>query len=283
MNHQSLPVWGVDVFSESPLAGHRAVIVGNTAGLRSTQQERIIDAFPGVPVGLISTQDQELELIAQSETDGHPEHLPIACLATTETTPQSILGGGTQHPVTTIGQSPGITLEPPTASIETLADPLDEALGGVSRGTLSVGTDELPPALVTLHRRWVVIPLTYFSELSDVTSDAATTLCEKYDAAGVCALTFDTLTADTPVHIRTISSDPTAGLVTAGGAVGAYLRHYDAIDATEIAVAAGLDDPAHRLTVSLGETVAVGGQTTPFLTGDLTVPDPDDDPEFIEA
>ena len=173
MNHQSLPLWGVDVFAHQPLAGVRAFVVGAATSTTSTQHDRILETLTGMPVGIVDDTGDAVELVATGGVDGHPEQLALAALAVTDHTPSTVVSPGGQYAVPTTDPEPTLAVEPPAATIDQIDATLDEPLAGVSRGTLTVGDAELPPAAVTLGRRWLVVPLAYFSELSGLETAAA--------------------------------------------------------------------------------------------------------------
>lgn len=282
MDNPSLPLWGVDVFATRPFAGVRALIVEEAGQLTATQQTQVADALAPLPVGLVQTTAETVEIVDSHHGGGHPEQLLFAALAATDVDPTTVVSPGGQFQVTPVSETPGLTLEPPTATVTTLEGDLDAAVAGATQGHLPIGDEELPPAVVTLHHRWLVVPLAYFSDLSAVDPAAATDLCAQHDAVGLCVLTFDTVDAATTVHMRSVSTAEAAGLVTAAGAVGVYLRRYGAVDDSTVSVAAGLETPPQRLTLALDTPVAVAGPNTTFLTGAIAVPG-DDDTVFIEA
>lgn len=283
MNHETLPLWGLDVFAKQPLTGRQAIIVGTGASLTASQRDRVLGALPDLPVGILHEAGDPVELATDTASDAGSGHLGLAAISTLDHPPPAIVSGGRQYQVTTVVGAPAIELEPPAASVDPIDDVFDEALAGASRGTLAVGDDALPPAVVTLGQRWIVVPLAYFSDVSSVSSDLSHDLCRRYDAVGLCAMTFDTVTPGATVHLRTVTTAESAAPTLAAGSVGAYLRQYGAIDGSEVAIAAGLETPPRRIDVGLGPTLAVGGPTTTYLTGDLVVPDDEpDDTDIIE-
>ena len=172
--------------------------------------------------------------------------------------------------------------------IERVADALDIDPAAI--------TDvDLPMARSSTGLPFLIVPVTFLSVLGECEPDMAAieAVCETVDATGLYAVTFDTLTADATAHGRMfapgagIPEDPVTG--TASGAVGAYLRKFDAVETNEMTFEQGhfVDRPG-RVTVRVddsaprGERVRVGGRATIAFDGDLAVPDIDED-DLIEA
>ncbi len=175
---------------------------------------------------------------------------------------------------------------PKIRTVELDSERVAEALGLDSTVISDVG---LPLARSSTGLPFLVVPVTFLSVLGDCEPDfpAVEECCEIVDAVGMYVFTFDTLDHDATAHGRMfaplagVPEDPVTG--TASGAVGTYLREFEAVDEGEMVFEQGhfLDCPG-RVRVHVENEVRVGGRATIALDGTLTIPDIEDT-EIIEA
>jgi trans-2,3-dihydro-3-hydroxyanthranilate isomerase len=167
---------------------------------------------------------------------------------------------------------------------------------GTERAALRGASDDLPLAVADTGLPFLVVPITYLSDLGDADPDfgAVEALADDVGAAGVYMFSFDALDRDSTLHGRAwvpgagVDEDPVTG--TASGAAGAYLHHFGAFDddtPEEMVFEQGhfVDRPGRvRVRVGSGDGGAptVGGTAVETLDGDLSVPDPETD-DILEA
>jgi len=165
---------------------------------------------------------------------------------------------------------------------------------GTETAALRGASDDLPLAVADTGLPFLVVPITYLSDLGDADPnfDAVEALAAEVDAAGIYMFTFDTLEGESTLHGRAwvpgagIDEDPVTG--TASGATGAYLEHFDAFDddtPEEMVFEQGhfVDRPGTvRVRAADGGAPTVGGTAVETLDGDLAVPEADED-DILEA
>ncbi|WP_336034728.1 PhzF family phenazine biosynthesis protein [Halobacterium yunchengense] len=168
------------------------------------------------------------------------------------------------------------------------------AATGLDLEALRGASDDLPLAVASTGLPFLVVPVTYLSDLGAAGPDfdAVDALADDVDAAGVYAFSFDTLDGDATLHGRAwvpgagIDEDPVTG--TASGAAAAYLTHYAAFGgdiADELVFEQGhfVDRPGRvRVRPNGGDAPAVGGTAVETLDGTLRVPAPADE-DILEA
>jgi PhzF family phenazine biosynthesis protein len=170
---------------------------------------------------------------------------------------------------------------------EAVADAL-----GIDVATLrDVGAD-MPMAVADTGEPWLLVPVNYFEHLSKLQPDmpAIDDLCERVDAVGLYAFTFDTIGGQATLHgrafapSRSVGEDPVTG--TAAGACAAHVRREGALDDTieQVAVEQGhfLDRPGTVRVDTDGQEAWVGGRAVTTLQGSMTVPEAATDDDIIE-
>ncbi|MFB6080181.1 MAG: PhzF family phenazine biosynthesis protein [Haloferacaceae archaeon] len=170
-------------------------------------------------------------------------------------------------------------------------DRVGDALGVDPAALRDVGAD-LPAAAAATPAAdgpYLVVPVNFLERLgeADPAGDALAALADDHDAAGVCAVTFDALSADATLHARWFVPEPSGGTTEVGatgataGAAGAYLHAGDAFDdpPDEVRIEGGhfLDRPGVVRVRVTGEGVEVGGRAVAALDGRATLPADDED------
>lgn len=160
---------------------------------------------------------------------------------------------------------------------------------GISENGLA--TPELPIAAASVDAPWLIVPVSYFSDLRSITPKwpALTELCHQHDLTGIYAFTFDTLQTDTTAHARVFLPNrqrEVPGARMAAGAAGVYIREMQALDGGSpdgLCFEQGyhINRPAH-VSVKVARDVRVGGTGTITLNAKLSVDSPDPG-DIIEA
>jgi len=291
----TLAVALVDAFATEPMTGNPAGVVPEASDLAADQMAAIASELGASETAFVREGDEAGRTLRyftpETEIDrcGHATIAAFSLL-----TERGTVTAGTHEVETAAGvlevevtgdRTVWTTQSPPEI------DPVDVSLAdaaatlGLEPAALSEVGDGLPIARASTGVPFLVVPVAYFDHLSGATPDrtAVETLCERADATGLYAFTFDTLEPEATLHGRTfaplagIPEDPVTG--TASGAVGAYLRHYGAVDAPDPLVFEQghfLDRPG-RVRVRTGGTPAVGGEAVTVLEGDVVVPESEDD------
>jgi len=171
-------------------------------------------------------------------------------------------------------------------------DRIAAALGADPATLADIGAD-LPLATASTGLDYLVVPVNFLEALSGLDPDfrAIAELTAESGVTGVYAFTFDTLDRDTTLHGRMfapgvgVDEDPVTG--TASGAVGAYLREFEAFDGElpeELLLEQGhfVDRPGRVRVRPRADPIAVGGTAVAALDGTVSVPERDDDDGIIE-
>ena len=305
----------VDAFTEEPLSGNPAGLVPEAAGLTDAQMQAVAAELGASETAFLRPDDDadrgiryftpttEVDLCGHATIASHA-HLHA----------EDDLDPGTHTLSTNVGVL-DIEVEPDGRVWMTQADPEVRAVDGTGEGDGEVdradvaealeidadalGIDEealdvedLPLAYASTGLPFLVVPVRLLSDLGDAEPDAGAvkSISEAVGSVGIYAFTFDTLEGGSTLHGRMwapaagVPEDPVTG--TASGAVGAYLRAFDAFDATpgEMAFEQGhfVDRPG-RVFVRIGEEVRVGGYGVTALDGELSVPEVEDGGDIIEV
>lgn len=307
----------VDAFAADPAAGTPVGVVPDAAGLTDDQGRAIASELGAGETALVDGVDAEsvaLRRFADGRAIDRSAPATVAALAagfdrgTVDAGTRTVETDGDAREVAvyddgTVWIDEGeAQVRQPDVDHEELATAL-----GVDVATLrDVGAD-LPPGRASVGPAWLLVPVNYFEHLSDASPDATAIadLCERTDADGLYAFTFDTIDGNATVHGRTFAAPrgadddvdgardrsttgaverPTTG--TAEGVCGAYLRIHAALDGErdEIVFEGGhfLDRPGRVRVRSDGATVEVGGRAVTTLDGEMVVPDPAED-DIIEV
>jgi len=291
----------VDAFTEEPTRGNGAGVVPDAEGLSVHQMQRIADEFAQsetaflLPSGTADrrvryfTPDQEVDLCGHATVASHA-HLYE----------DGVIGAGTHSLETEVGvieveiEDDGtvwMTQDAPTVErVDRSYDEVGAALGVDPATMRDVGAD-LPLAVASTGLPFLVVPVNFLDAVgsADPDMDAVEELCDDLGATGVYLFSFDALSAEATLHGRMfapgagVPEDPVTG--TASGAVGAYLRQFEAFDGMpeEMTFEQGhYIDRDGLVHVRAREEIRVGGHAVTTLDGDLWVP-PDEDDEIIEA
>ncbi|MCU4926855.1 PhzF family phenazine biosynthesis protein [Halobacteria archaeon AArc-dxtr1] len=293
---QPIRVRQVDAFADEPLAGNPAGVVPDADGLSADQMQAIASELAVSETAFVresDVADRRLRYFTPTtEVDccGHATigtfaHLHEAGEVAGTTTVETNAG------VLDVEVDPDGTVwmsqdEPTIREVDIDYDRVAESLG-VDRTALRGPSADLPLAVASTGLPFLLVPITYLSDVGGAEPDLAAieTLAEAVDAAGIYLFTFDTLAGDATLHGRTfvpgagVPEDPVTG--TASGAVGAYLKQYEAFDPfpQECRVEQGhyVDRPG-TVRVQIDDPVRIGGTGVTSLTGTLSVPEaPDDD------
>lgn len=295
----------VDAFTSEPLAGNGAGVVPDADGLNAEQMRAIARELAQsetaflLPSGEADrrvryfTPETELDVCGHATIASHAflhEDGRIDAETYTLETNVGVLD------IEIDGGTVWMTQNPP--EIREVDVGYDEAAAalGLRETALSGMREDLPIARATTGLPFLMFPVEYLSDLSDMEPDmgAIADLSEEHDCAGVFVFSFDTLESESTLHARMfapgagVPEDPVTG--TASGACGAYLDRFGAFDPTpaEMVFEQGffVDRGGLARVRASGATaegiVQVGGEAVVALDGELRVPPADED-EIIEA
>lgn len=319
----------VDAFTDDPLTGNPAGLVPDAEGLETSQMQAIARELNASETAFLAPGDEadrriryftpttEVDLCGHATIASHAFlHAAGAIDAGTHTlaTNAGVLEIDVTDDAVWMTQAP-----PELHEVDVTHEEVAAALG-IDLAALEDVSDDLPLAWATTGLAFLVVPVAFLESLGDAEPDMAAVeaLCEEVDATGVYAFTFDTIDADATLHGRMfapgagVPEDPVTG--TASGAVGAYLRRFDAFDdemdrSDGDRDAAGAEEdgapPAEggggnrsvrpglpeemifeqgyfvdrpgRVFVRACDEIRVGGRAVVAMDGELSVPDPEDE------
>ncbi|MFC7155631.1 PhzF family phenazine biosynthesis protein [Halomarina halobia] len=291
----------VDAFTEEPLSGNAAGVVPDGGGLTADQMQAVARELHASETAFF-TESEEADrrvryFTPETEVDlcGHATVAGHALLHE-----EGAIDAGTHALATNVGvleidvEADGavwMTQGPPELrEVDVRHAEVADALG-VEERALEEVADDLPLAWSSTGLAFLVVPVARLDDLGNAEPDVAAVeaLCEAVDATGVYAFTFETLDPDAALHGRMfaplagVPEDPVTG--TASGAVGAYLREYDAFDdlPAEMAFEQGhfVKRPGRAL-VRARDEIRVGGRAVTVFDGTLSIPDAEED-DVIEA
>lgn len=281
-DHRSISI--VDVFTRDAFEGTPTAVVHDASDL-STAQLQTIASEVGATV---AAEDGMLHAVTSEGERPSVAAVIAAHAATDASADESIETPEGTYPVSRDDRTWVSGFEASLRTVEAGYERVADALGIGTAALAGVGED-LPIARASIGHPVLVVPVNYFEQVGDIEPDAAATaaLCTEFGADTLAVYTFDTLDRDSTVHCRafdasdSIAERPASGLV--GGAVGATLRRFSGIDATEFVCEQGafLDRPG-RVAVRTSDDIAVGGHHATALTGDIAVPDEESD-DLIEV
>ncbi len=291
----------VDAFTEEPTTGNGAGVVPDASGLAPDQMRRIAAELAQSETAFVlpsGSADRRVRYFTPTQEVDLCGHATVATHA--HLWEDGVIGAGTHSLETAVGVLEIEVTEDGTVWMTQDAPEVHEvgldyaevgAALGVDPATLrDVGAD-LPLAVASTGLPFLVVPANFLDAVgsADPDMDAVETLCDRVDATGIYLFTFDALAAESTLHGRMfapgagVPEDPVTG--TASGAVGAYLRRFDAFDSlpAEMVFEQGhyVDRPGH-VHVQAREEIRVGGQAVTTLDGRLWVPEAEDD-DIIEA
>ncbi|EMA46760.1 PhzF family phenazine biosynthesis protein [Halococcus saccharolyticus] len=286
----------VDAFTDEPLAGNTAGVVPEADDLSAAQMQAIARELGASETAFFRSADDadrrvryftpttEVDLCGHATIASHAllrEDGTIDDGAHTLTTNVGVLD------IEIDGEQVWMTQNDP--AIDTVDLDIERVAAALGVETAAIADVDLPLARGSTGLPFLIVPITFLSALGECEPDLAAieTLCESADATGLYAVTFDTLTTDATAHGRMfapaagVPEDPVTG--TASGAVGAYLRHFEAVETSEMIFEQGhfVDRPG-RVDVHIdadapsGEQVRVGGRASIALDGELAVPEIDE-------
>ncbi|OIB56371.1 PhzF family phenazine biosynthesis protein [Natrialba sp. SSL1] len=292
----------VDAFTNDPCTGNPAGVVPEADDLSESQMQAIADEMAVSETAFLQESDeanyrvqyftptQEVDLCGHA-TIGSFAHLYDEGLEPGTTTLETNVG------VLDIDVSEDGTVwmtqnAPQVREVDLSYARAAEVLG-VEQAALEGARDDIPLAVSSTGLPFLVVPITYLSDLGDAAPDMAAVeeLTDEFDAAGVYLFTFDALDRESTLHGRMfapgagIPEDPVTG--TASGAVAAYLDHFGAFDddlPEELRLEQGhyVDRPGYVRVELEGTTVRVGGRGVTTLDGSIVIPEDDED-EILEA
>jgi PhzF family phenazine biosynthesis protein len=292
----------VDAFAAEPMAGNPTGVLTEAGELTDDQMAAIAAELGASATAFVTdseTADRRLRFFTPTGAVDRADHATVAAHAALFE--RDALSEG-EYTVETDGrtidveiQADGtVWLEQGTVDIEDVSLDYDEVADalGIDVATLKdVGAD-LPLAVADTSEPWLVVPVNYFQHLSSLDPDvtAISALCERVDAVGLYAFTFDTIGGQSTLHgrafapSRDIGEDPVTG--TAAGACGAYVRRKGALDDTieQVVVEQGhfLDRPGTVRVDTDGLEAWIGGRAVTTLDGSMTVPAADDEDDILE-
>jgi len=292
----------VDAFTEDPLAGNPAGVVPDAEGLSEEQMQAIARELSVSETAFLQpsgpadrkvryfTPTEEVDLCGHATIGSHVYLRETRDLSAGEHTLETNVGvldvEIDEDGVVWMTQD-----SPEFREVDLEHDRVADALGidGVALRELEI---DLPLAVASTGLPFLVVPATYFRQVSGADPDPAAieALCEEVGATGLYLFTFDALSPDATLHGRMfapgagVPEDPVTG--TASGAVGAYLRRTDAFGGDlpdELLLEQGhvLDRPG-EVRVEVGEEIRVGGAGVTSLEGAVAVPEIESD-EIVEA
>lgn len=320
---RTVPVGVIDAFAADPLAGAPVGVVPAAGGVGGETARALArdlggdgTAFVGPADG--SDADRRLWYVAGAgdgrdrsaadAEDGEGDAVAPPVRATVAACARLLADGRIapgDHVVETAAGSVDVEVtaegavwvERPGTGVETVDldyDRAGAALGVDPAALRDVGAD-LPAAVASAGRPYLVLPVNFLSHLSgaDPDGDAVAALADDHDAAGVYPVTFDALAADATLHARCFrpapggaAEDPVTG--AAAGAAGAYLHAVDAFDGDppdELRVEQGhfIDRPGVVRVRVTDDGVRIGGGAVAALDGQATLPAGDGDDDILVA
>jgi len=286
----------VDAFTDDPLTGNPAGLVPDAEGLDTDQMQAIARELNASETAFLTPGDEADRRIRyftpETEVDlcGHATIASHAFLHA-----EGRIDAGTHTLATDAGvldvdvEEDGtvwMTQAPPEVNEADVSREEAAAALGIDLDALEDVGGDLPIARATTGLPFLVVPVGFLEPLGEAAPDMAAveSLCEDAGTTGVYAFTFDAIDPEATLHGRMfapgagVPEDPVTG--TASGAVGAYLRRFEAFDALpeEMLFEQGhfVDRPG-RVRVRAREEIRVGGRAVVSMDGELSVPDPDDE------
>ena len=298
----------VDAFTDEPLTGNAAGLLPDADGLSDAQMQAVAAELGASETAFLrpsEAADRRIRYFTPTTEVDLCGHATIASHAHLHA--DGVIQAGTHTLETNVGvlevdvEADGrvwMTQDDPEVRAvdgsdgETAAVEADGLAGALGIDVDALRVDDLPLAYASTGLPFLVAPVRLLSDLGGAEPDPAAVeaLADEVGAVGIYAFTFDTLEGESTLHGRMwapgagVPEDPVTG--TASGAVGAYLRAFDAFDAMpeEMIFEQGhfVDRPG-RVYVRIDEEVRVGGYATTALDGELAVPEVDGGEDIVEV
>ena len=292
----------VDAFTDEPFAGNAAGVVPDADGLTDSQMQAVANELGASETAFLTESDRADRRVRYFTPTTEVDlcgHATIALHA--HLFEDGTIDSGTHSLETNVGvldievTDDGTVWmtqdDPEVRRVDLDRERVADALGVDPAALADVGAD-LPLAVASTGLPFLAVPVNFLEHVSGLDPDlgAVEAISREVDATGIYAFTFDALGVDSTLHGRMfapaagVPEDPVTG--TASGAVGAYLREFEAFEGElpeEMVFEQGhfVDRPGH-VRVRVGEQVRVGGRAAVALDGELRVP-ADDEDEFIDA
>ncbi|WP_254537269.1 PhzF family phenazine biosynthesis protein [Halomarina litorea] len=292
----------VDAFTDEPLAGNVAGLVPDAGGLDAGQMQAVARELNASETAFLTDSeeaDRRIRYFTPTTEVDLCGHATIAAHAYLHQ--RGDIEAGTHSLATNVGVldvdvaddgTVWMTQAPPELHEADVTHEDVAAALGIDLDALEDVGEDLPLAWSSTGFPFLVVPVGFLEPLGAADPDMAAveSLCEEVDAMGVYAFTFDAIDPEATLHGRMfapgagVPEDPVTG--TASGAVGAYLREYDAFGddgvPAEMTFEQGhfVDRPG-RVRVRAGDEIEVGGRAVVSLDGRLAIPASDDD-EILE-
>jgi len=292
----------VDAFAAEPTAGNPAGVVPDAGELSDDQRRAIASELGASQTAFVlesDSADRRLRVCTPTEELDRSDHATVAAHAALFERDAIDAGEftvemGTTERAVEVKSDGTVWVEQGPVESREVSLPLEEladALGVDVASLQDVGAD-LPLAVSDAGVPWLLVPVNYFEHISGIDPDMAaiSELCERVEAAGLYAFTFDTISGQATLHGRAfapgrgVGENPVTG--TAAGACGAYIRRQGVIDSTVEQVVAEqghfLDRPGTVKVDTDGTESWVGGRAVTTVQGSMTVPAADGDDDIIE-
>ena len=294
----------VDAFTDEPCAGNAAGVVPDADGLADDQLQAIAAELGASETAFVTDSDDadrrvryftpttEIDLCGHATIASHAHLFADGDIDAGEHTLETNVGV-LDVEVAEDGTVWMTQNAPEFREVDLSYERVARATG-TETAALRGASDDLPLAVADTGLPFLVVPITYLSDLGDAEPnfDAVEELADEVGAAGVYMFTFDALEGESTLHGRAwvpgagVDEDPVTG--TASGAAGAYLEHFDAFDddtPAEMVFEQGhfVDRPGTvRVQAADGGAPTVGGAAVETLDGRLSVPEAADD-DILEA
>lgn len=293
----------VDAFTDDSCAGNAAGVVPDAGGLTDDQMQAIAAELGASETAFLRPSDAadrrlryftpttEVDLCGHATIASHAHLYDDGALAAGEHTLETNVGvldiEVAEDGTVWMAQNP-----PTVREVELSYERVAEATG-TEAAALRGASDDIPLAVADTGLPFLIVPITYLSDLGDADPDfdAVEALADDVGAAGVYMFSFDALDRASTAHGRAwvpgvgVDEDPVTG--TASGAAGAYLARFGAFDGdapAEMVFEQGhfVDRPGRVRVRVADDAPMVGGRGVSTLDGTLAVP-AETEEEILEA
>ncbi len=284
------PVRVVDAFTATPMAGIPVCVVLDTSDLSHAQRSAIAGEVG--PSETAFVDDSTVSVISDHD-QGRGIHVAIAVMSALREAGRIDDGTielqmGDSETTATVGSAGRAWVDVPSPELRESAVSEDTAAAalGVDPATVRDVAADFPLARASQGRGYLVVPVNFLGSLSGATPDreAVAELLDETGAAGIYAITFDTLETDSDIHGQLVGPTGRSSWVTgeAAACAVAVARHHGATDRETVRVEEGdlLDRPA-RISVRADGDWQVGGRATTTLEGSVAVPPDESDDDIV--